>query len=158
AHLAQVGDSLQFVFEDPVDLKTDWGIDKNFPDWVSLDAFSLDFADYQIALANHYPNITFANYNAQSDNVQTFYTFLDRSKGDEWAVLLNQQLDKIHGAAPNYRSFTAGGSNHCVFPTSEFYSYAVDGYRLRDWVAAIAEGIDVPTLHCLDCTSPETLR
>jgi len=54
----------------------------------------------------------------------------------------------LEADAPNYRAFTPGGDLHWVTPRAEFYTYAINVMRFRDWVADIAAGKDVLTLHC----------
>ncbi|MBK9749732.1 MAG: hypothetical protein IPO91_23560 [Chloroflexi bacterium] len=41
-----------------------------------------------------------------------------------------------------------------MLPRGEFYSYAVNGVRLRDWVADIATGRNVDTVACTNCDAP----
>jgi hypothetical protein len=42
-----------------------------------------------------------------------------------------------------------------VLPYPEFYTYQVDGVRVRDWVADIADGTPVDNVACTDCDEPE---
>lgn len=156
----QMGDSLSLLFTDPVDLQTDWHAHDNFPQWIpelsDMKPEEWTMAKHYIAVANHYPTYTFSQFNTVRDSVQVFYTYPDGSgDGNDWTQLLETHLDTIQTNAPNYRSFTAGGDLHCVTPRREFYTYAVDGLRFRDWVADMARGKPVESLQCEDCDTAE---
>ena len=102
------------------------------------------------AVAEHYPDYTFSQFNTIRDSVQVFFTFPDGSgDADDWTALLEEHLASI--TAPNYRALTAGGSLHCVTPRPQFYQYAVDGMPVRDWVDRLSDGEDVETHHCRNC-------
>ncbi len=158
--VVQFGDSLSFIFGRPVDLQTDWHVHDNFPQWIPelVEMAPLDWtmAKYYTAIARYYPDYVFSQFNTARDEVQVFYTFPDGGgDGSDWEPLLEEHLLAIHSAVPNYRSFTAGGDLHCVLPRGEFYTYAIDGVRLVDWVRDLANGEPVPSLHCTDCSVPE---
>lgn len=159
----QLGDSLSLLFTGPVDLQTDWHSHDNFAAWIPDLANMLPeewtMARMYTAIANYYPDYTFSQFNTVRDEVQVFFTYPDGSGGaDDWAKLLDTHLATLEADAPNYRAFTPGGDLHCVTPRNEFYSYAIDGIRFRDWVADLASGKDVPTLHCTDCAEAEQVR
>lgn len=115
-------------------------------------------ARFYTATANHYPDYTFSQFNTVRDRIQVFYTFPDGS-GDaaDWESLINAHVAEIQQNAPNYRAFTAGGNLHCVTPRPSFYTYAINGVRFRDWVADMAAGKPVESLHCEDCAQAETV-
>ena len=66
-------------------------------------------------------------------------------------------LDTIADAAPNFRSFLAGGDTHTILHQPEFYTTGTDGVRIRDWVAALASGEPVESVMCDPCGAPEIL-
>ena len=157
--VAQLGDSLAFVFHRPVNMEVEHGARSNFAGWIpglqALDTSAFLMADYYAALTNFYPDYTFAQFNSLSDHVQIRY--YEAIGGNDWERDLTASLDSIHERAGNFRSFTAGGEQHCVTPNANFYDYAIDGIPLRDWVADMAAGIDVPSLRCDDCRVPERI-
>ena len=65
---------------------------------------------------------------------------------DEFAAALLGNLAAIRATTPNFRSCLLEGSAHCALPRPEFYTLTSGGVRLRDWVAAQAEGRPVPNL------------
>jgi hypothetical protein len=156
----QFGDSLSLLFTEPVDLQSDWHAHDNFSAWIpelaEMPPTEWTMARHYIATANYYSDYTFSQFNTVRDEVQVFFTFPDGSgDADDWTTLLEAHLADIQANAPNYRSYTAGGELHCITPRNSFYTYAIDGVRLRDWVADIANGQDVESLHCADCTRAE---
>lgn len=161
--VVQFGDSLSLINDGPVDFQSLWGAHDRFAPWIpalaNMEPLDWTMARHYIAVANYYPNYTFSQYNTVRDSVQVFYT---TPFGDpdpyEWTPLLDAHLDEIAANAPNYRSFTAGGDVHCITPSSSFYSYAIDGVKLVDWVTALINGEPMDSRHCTDCESAEIIR
>lgn len=156
----QLGDSLSLLFTEPVNLQTDWHAHDNFPAWIStlaeMQPEEWTMANHYSAVANHYPDYTFAQFNSIRDRVQVFYTYPDGSgDGDDWAALLDAHLSEVQASAPNYRSYTPGGTLHCITPRDSFYDYAINGVRFRNWVADLASGKPVESLYCDDCATAE---
>ena len=160
AQLTQIGDSLTLLFDRPVDLQTDWHAHDNFAQWIpdlaEMEPREWIMAKLYIATAAYYPNTTFGQFNSVRDRVQVFYTWPDGS-GDPyaWTELLDNHLTTIESQVENYVSFTSGGDVHCITPRNDFYRYAIDGVKLRDWFADLANGEPVESLHCEDCEEPE---
>ncbi|NOG64647.1 MAG: pectinesterase [Chloroflexi bacterium] len=156
----QLGDSLSLLFTGAVDLQTDWHSHDHFPSWIpalaDMQPNEWTMAKHYIAVANHYPMYTFAQFNSIRDRVQVFYTYPNGGgDAEDWSALLDTHLAEIEANAPNYRAFTPGGTLHCVTPRDAFYDYAINGIRFRDWVADLASGKPVESLHCDDCTTAE---
>lgn len=158
----QFGDSLSLLFTSPVDLQVNWGAHDNFPAWIpelaTMQPQEWTMAEHYIATANHYPEHRFGQFNSIRDSVQVFYTFPSgQGTSEDWTPLLETHLDEVNMNTENYFSFTAGGELHCVTPRSSFYTYAIDGVRLVDWIADFANGQAVDSRHCADCDIAETL-
>ncbi|MEP7291463.1 MAG: pectin acetylesterase-family hydrolase [Chloroflexota bacterium] len=150
----QLGDSLSLLFTRPVNLQTDWHAHDNFPQWIpelaSMQPLDWTMAKYYQAIASYYPDDTFSQFNSIQDSVQVFYTFPDDDgDGADWENLLEAHLAII--TAPNYHALTAGGTLHCLTPRPQFYTYAIDGVPVRDWVEDLASGRAVESLHCRNC-------
>ena len=148
ARVTQVGDSLAFVFHRPVNLAA-WGTHSRFPAWFEPTRANgrWTMAEFLTALAKRYPKQTFARFNHADDGVQkAFYAAVGGDPSDFTQRLRTAEtrLKKL----PNYRSFLACGSAHCSFDRPSFYSEAVDGVRLRGWVADLARGKDVACPAC----------
>jgi hypothetical protein len=113
ARVTQLGDSLAFVFDGPVDLSEIQAY-ANMPRWIpavrALRPGRHTMADYYLAIARQYPDATFAQINYTSDAVQReFYAAAGGDPAD-FEADLRDALDEIHAGAPNFRSYLARGS------------------------------------------------
>jgi Pectinacetylesterase len=146
ARVAQLGDSLAFLFHRPIQLG-DWGANAHFPSFFRVGGRRWMMEEFERRLARAYPEVTFARFNHASDDVQQqFYEALGGDPADLPGRLhaVERRLKRL----PNYRSYLACGDGHCALPTSEFSSLRVDGVPLRDWVADLAAGKDVSCPMC----------
>ena len=120
ARVTQLGDSLAFVFDGPLDL-SDIRAYANMPRWIpavrALRPGRHTMADYYVAVARHYPYATFAQINYAGDAVQR--EFYAAAGGDpaNFEPDLRAALHEIHAGAPNFRSYLAPGVDHCVLPS-----------------------------------------
>ena len=158
--IAQLGDCGAGVITDTffMDSFPSWNAESQIPDWiegldVSLEELALD--DLYIGIANHYPEHFFGQINTHNDENQRFYYVAMGGADEDWSPKMHEKVETIIDRAPTFRSYIAGGTKHVVLPYPEFYTYQVDGVRLRDWVADIANGEAVDTVHCTDCEEPE---
>lgn len=136
-----------------------WGTLALLPDWIpglaAVESTSdLAFEDFYIAATTHYPEIIFAQYNTLYDEVQAFFMSLTPGTPPLEEVL-PATLDAIAAAAPNFRSYLAGGAEHTILHTPEFYTVATNGVAIRDWVAALAAGEPVENVTCDPCEAPQ---
>jgi hypothetical protein len=148
ARVTQVGDSLAFVFHRPVNLEG-WGAHEHFPDWFQPARANgrWTMAEFLTALAERYPDNTFARFNHAEDDVQQqFYAAVGGTRGGFPARLRAAERDLKE--LPNYRSFLACGFDHCAFDNERFHEVEAEGVRLRDWVADLASGKDVDCPQC----------
>jgi hypothetical protein len=159
--VAQMGDSLAYVFSRPVDLQTDWDAHGNFPGWIpdlaAIGPGSFTMSRFYTAIARFYPAYTFSQFNTAHDIVQQryFYAVDDATPGaGRFETALEAGLQEITAGAPNFRSYLAGGDLHCITPRPDFYTHEVNGVRFRDWVANLADGKDVQSVRCTSCDEP----
>ncbi len=103
--------------------------------------------------ARSFPNNRVTQYNTAWDETQSFFHFVGFS-GTEYREGLRLNMRDIGNRARNFRSYTQGGDLHCIIPRAEFYSYAANGVRLRDWVADVAAGRGVNSVTCTNCDTP----
>jgi hypothetical protein len=143
ADVRQLGDSLAFVFDRPVDLSIPRSY-ANMPRWIpavrELRAGRHTMADYYAAIGRFYPRQTFAQFNYESDSVQQAFYTAAGGPPEGFEADLRASLRQIHARAPNFRSYTAPGSEHCVLPTGRFYDEEHDGVAVSDWVTRLAAG------------------
>jgi hypothetical protein len=143
ARVTQLGDSLAFVFDRPVDL-SDIRAYANMARWIpavrALRPGRHTMADYYGAIARRYPEATFAQINYASDAVQREFYAAAGGDPDGFDADLRAALDQIHDGAPNFHSYLAPGVDHCVLPLASFYTLRHRGVSVRDWVARLAAG------------------
>jgi hypothetical protein len=149
AQVAQLGDSLGYLFSQPTDLRELWGADRLLPDWVpgvrAIPRARFTMPRFYQAVAAHYPRATFAQVNFTEDSVQRAFHEAAGGAGTFSQALLGN-LAAIRAGSPNFRSCLLDGSAHCALPSPDFYSLESGGVGLRDWVAAQANGDPVANL------------
>ena len=91
------------------------------------------------------------------DNAQYFYVERTGISDPDVLSLLRKYRNKIQTEIPEFRSYTIGGFRHTTLQQEYFYRYHVDGTKLHHWVAAIAQGENVPDIECDDCSRAEFL-
>jgi Pectinacetylesterase len=150
AQVAQLGDSLGFLFSRPTDLRELWGADRVLPGWVpgvrAIPRARFTMPRFYRAVAAHYPEASFAQVNFADDAVQRRFHEAGGGAPDAFGGLLTGSLAAIRATTPNLRSCLLEGTDHCALPAPAFYTLASGGVRLRDWVADQAEGRPVPNL------------
>jgi hypothetical protein len=149
AQVAQLGDSLGFLFSEPTDLRRLWGADRVLPSWVpGMRAIRDRFTTprFYRAVAGSYPRASFAQVNFAEDAVQRRFWEAGGGAPEGFERTLLGNLAAIRASSPNFRSCLLEGSDHCALPRPEFYTLTSGGASLRDWVAAQAEGRPVGNL------------
>ena len=146
ARVAQLGDSLAFVFHRPMDL-SDIRAYANMPRWIpavrALRPGRHTMADYYAAIGRYYRNAAFAQFNYAGDAVQRDFYAAAGGDPSGFEADLRASLRAIHATVPNFRSFTASGVDHCVLPTERFHTEHRAGLTVRDWTARLAAGREV---------------
>jgi len=102
------------------------------------------------AAAAHYPDNQFTVNNTAADYIQSFFFTLIGL--DPISEGLPANLQEVSAAVPNFRYYTAGGGEHTILGSPEFYQYAQNGVPLVDWVAALSRGETVANVQCDPCT------
>ena len=146
--VTQLGDSggglTSFI---PWNIDADYDAGKTFPDWIpSMQddvAQTFTLSDFTVAVANHYPNHVFSQYNAANDSTQRRYFVADGGAEEDFAAALQTSLNDIDKNSDNFRSYTAAGERHCVLKHAHFYAEETNGVRFRDWVADLAQQVEV---------------
>jgi hypothetical protein len=133
ARVTLLGDSLAFPFTRPLDFST-WGASPRF-----------EMEPFLRRLARANPRQTFARFNYASDDVQERYDVTaERTPFERRLRAAETRLKRL----PNYRSYLACGSDHCVLPADRFYRLRVGGVSFRDWATRLAAGRNVSCPTC----------
>ncbi len=161
ARAVQVGDSgAGVITQEFLELGlTNWNAVDNIPEFFTelheAPLESLTLSDVYIAAANYFPDQVYAQYNTAYDENQEFYYVAMGGNEEDWHDLMLENIAAIEAGAPTFRYFINWGELHGVLPYPEFYTYQTNGVRVRDWIADLAVGRDVPSVMCTDCTTPE---
>lgn len=156
ARIVQLGDG-SGGYRSPegiVAVNTAWNVLSILPDWEEFEGAAVEtltFESYYSAVAARFPNITFAQYNTAHDETQYQFLAILGLVGVDLLELLSANYDDIRADVPNFYTYTAGGALHTILRLKEFYTYEVNGVRVRDWVANLVAGEDVGDVLCDDC-------
>jgi len=125
-----------------------WGAAAAWPNFIPalsldrLDPSRVTMADFYTALAAYYPLSAFSQFNRLADSTQVFFYILTKNAlatPEEWAAQMQASLAQIRSASPNFSSYTAPGTEHCVINSPAVYTTEVSGVRLVDWIRTLAE-------------------
>ena len=126
----------------------------DLPEFDGLTAADLSFNLFYLAAGARFPDHLLSQFNTAHDEAQQFFVSLSvNALPYEEALAAN--IGELETNLDNFRSFTAGGTQHCVLPFDEFYTYQVDGVRVRDWVADLAAGEPIENIACTGCETAE---
>lgn len=162
ARVSQLGDGSggYRVNADDVQPYLPWGTLKRLlklPELADLDSRPFGFEDLYIAAAQRHPHMQLAQYDTAEDKIQKlFLGFLGLEPSSLFSLILANHAE-IRASASNFNTYVAGGDLHTVLLRPEFYTYHVDGLRVRDWVADLVNGKMVGDVQCGQCDSAEVL-
>lgn len=128
----------------------------NLPGWIpafnGVSMYDLDGPRFYSIIAQYYPNHRFSQVNYLYDEVQMTYYGLFGGESQNWVDDFETGMRSIHASTENFKSYTIGGSEHCVINREAFYSTVVGGVSLHDWVADYAAGHDIVSVQCHGCS------
>ena len=76
---------------------------------------------------------------------------LEGIEGMPLVQFLDSNLVEISNVLPTFRSYTIPGDSHSILLWDPFYETEVGGVKLRDWVAGLVAGEEIPTVTCDEC-------
>jgi hypothetical protein len=149
ARVTQLGDSLGYLLSEPGELRP-WLAYALLPDRIpavrTLRPGRFTMPRLYDAIAAYYPRSAFGQVNFRHDAVQRAYFAAAGGRPQDFDRALLGNLAEIRADAPNFRSCLLEGSGHCALASGDFYRLRSGGITLRDWVADLAAGRDVPNL------------
>ena len=129
---------------------TSWNVADAWPSFIpalAVDPMTLTLPRLYTAVAGFYPTASFSQFNTRTDAVQIFFYAL--SKGSisatdalDWSAKMVANVEQISGANPNFRAYLAPGTEHCIINRPSFYTQAVGGKKVSDWVTTLLSGAD----------------
>jgi hypothetical protein len=102
-----------------------------------LDISRLTLDDLYSGVAGHYPLSTFSQFNTTGDATQIFFYALTQgptATAEEWSARMQASMGTLRAANPNFFSYTAPGTQHCIINSPAFYTTSVNGVRVVDWL------------------------
>jgi len=153
---------------------SNWGIEKNLPDWIpALDVplGELDMADLWVSLAETYPQNRFATYTTAYDGSvggQTgfFNVMLNPGNQAKWldwweaSCQWNQEMRALNldtsARASNFHFYVGSGSRHTMWGSDKVYTDTTGNVpTIVDWIDAMLD--DTPAWVDVETTDPGLL-
>ncbi len=160
ARIVQVSDAATGILPEGWTVLESWGSYDNLPTQLEAvrarDPRTFTLLTYYEALLTAYPDVQFAQYSAAFDRGQITFHDLIGLPGD-WSDAMAAQQAALADYA-NFHTFVAGGAEHMILTRDDFYTYAVEGVRFRDWFAALVDGAPVSSVQCTACDTAERGR
>lgn len=160
ADLVQLGDSgLGIITESWFqDSFPQWNAEPSFPSFISsmnpeeINLLDVDAGYLYEEVGKYYPNSRFAQFTAHADNNQVFYyQAMGGGTVQEWTEKMYERINRIAQNTPNFRGYVSGGDRHCIIMSDDFYTLETNGVRIRDWMAALANGELPEEVRCTNC-------
>ncbi|MGK4007377.1 pectin acetylesterase-family hydrolase [Sorangium sp. So ce1036] len=137
-----------------------WRPQGAYPTWISgLDPAGLTrLPALYTAIGNHYPDMRLSQYNTAYDEDQIrFFRLMGGGDAAAWSDAMRASVDDIEASTPNFSSYLAPGSDHCILWRPELYTVASGGTRLVAWLDDLVNGDAPPSVACEGdaCGAPE---
>ncbi|PCJ68852.1 MAG: hypothetical protein COA62_13580 [Rhodobiaceae bacterium] len=149
ARIRELGDgSGGYTGPKVADLFTAWGTLDFLPDWAKRDDGTVGgFNGFYTNVAAHFPDISFAQYDAANDKVQLgFQKALDGNTDIHASMMANRAA--LAAEIDGYVSYTAGGAEHTILRAEYFYTYSANGVLFVDWLSNLISGKTPETVDC----------
>ena len=151
ARIVQLGDGYVGVAPAGWGALETWNAFANLPDEIAalanIDPKTFTITDLYRAVADHYPQHTFAQYTHSADVVQMGYLLVTGGDPASWADEKAHYLEEL-STLDNFRYYVGEGVLHTILTLDQFYTMEVNGVRFRDWFADLISGVDVPNVSC----------
>jgi hypothetical protein len=142
ARVVQIGDAAGgYLSRGPDPIFKVWAADQVLGREPGFDADSIgaNSVGVYVGAAHAAPQVTFAQVNHVADAVQTRYLAMTGATAP-LARVMEENLATLHRRVPRFHSYLAPGDGHGIIRGADFYTTAVNGVKLTDWVAALLEG------------------
>lgn len=139
-----------------------WKPELHGPTWIpGLDPANTPWADLSLEVfyehvAEYYPELQFSQFNLAFDGTQTFFYELMGGLAWDWRPKMIDSNLSIAFSTPNFHTYIAPGTDHCILPYQRFYSTKSKGVKFRSWFKRLVDGKDLDSVICKDCLFPES--
>jgi len=107
--------------------------------------------DYcQIVGDKFYPDGVTAELGSSDDVLQGFTLSIMGGDRWTWPAKLQEHLDNVSDNTERFRYFVVSGTHHIIINQNSFYEHEINGQRMRDWVADLADGKEVASSRCTE--------
>ncbi len=152
AAVYQFGDSGAGVVTDTFfrDSLPSWKPEGAYPTWISgLDPATLgDLPALYEAIGAFYPDMRLSQFNTVQDEDQIFFFRAMGGDADAWSEAMKASIAEIEASTPNFTSYLAPGSDHCILWRPQFYTLESNGTRLVKWLDDLVNGAQPPSVAC----------
>lgn len=108
--------------------------------FATIDAATFGFEEIYVLAAQARPNLMMAQFNFSEDATQLAFLRELGHPATQLTPLLAANLAEIRAGDPEFRSYTAAGDTHTILLRPAFYTLAVSGVAIRDWVNELLLG------------------
>jgi hypothetical protein len=133
-----------------------WGTMNAMPDWTVNEGMTVEkwsLPGLFVQAGQHAPDIVFARHDYAFDKTQVFFGQLAGIPADDLVSLIDKNEQQIEASGIDLYSFISPGDSHTVLSRPEFYTEALDGNSLVDWVNKLVNGEPITDVHCTVCTA-----
>ncbi|HEX7476843.1 MAG TPA: pectin acetylesterase-family hydrolase [Polyangiales bacterium] len=129
-----------------------WGMYDNRPSFIpaiknaSPLEMTQDFSE--IAGNDYFPDGIVAELGSSHDILEGFTLSIMGGDKSTWPDKVQEHLKNVSAKADRFRSFVVAGTHHIIINQNSFYKHEINGRRMRDWVADLADGKDVESTQC----------
>ncbi len=135
-----------------------WGTNAALPPWPETAgdpqvAWSLP--GLYVQTTKHAPDVTFAKIDTAYDETQQSFVELAGFPGDDLMTMIDDNTKQAEDGGAKIHSWVGPGEVHTILGRPELYTTEVEGNSLLEWITALVDGDEVPTVHCTgDCGKP----
>lgn len=158
SRVAQLGDGSSGYRRaaDTAPVEDSWGtleVLSYLPEFKAMGPGELTYESLYVAAATRHRDVQFAAFDFAEDATQKRFLSISGSAPESLLPLIVANQEDIRSQVDNFHSFIAGGDVHTILLRPEFYAEQVNGTRVRDWVASLADGRPVEDVICTDCAA-----
>jgi hypothetical protein len=159
AEITVLADSSGAYPDDPelnVEILGLWGVFETMPDWAvneKMTAQTWGIPRFWVQTGLHNPDIVLARFDYAFDQNQVARMMMLGLDTSNLVASIDANEAWIEDNGVVQHSYTAPGSRHTIMSDEEFYTLAVNGVTLLDWVEALIAGEPLDDVHCDECVT-----
>jgi hypothetical protein len=131
-----------------------WGTLNAVPPWpenAGVTAETWSIPGLFVRAGKHDPAIVFARHDYAFDGTQAKFAAVAGVEPSNLLSQIDTNEQQIEAAGVPLASYIAPGSDHTILHKPGFYTEAVNGVALVDWVTDLVDGTPVADVHCQEC-------